>query len=229
MLRIVEYPGGGPAFHHGAAVQDERLVGELAYDRQVVADQDVGDARFVADVGEQVEHVGLGRHVQCGNGLVEDQDDGLGREGARDCDPLPLAARERAGQRPGLPRIQAHQAGELGNPGAATVGGPAMVQAQHLVDGGFGALARVQAGVRVLEYDLHLAAPASAVPGGPGRPGPVVPAGGDGPACGPFQADDHPRDRGLPRARLPDDSQRPAGPETERDIVDGDEIAEFLA
>jgi hypothetical protein len=97
-----------------------------------------------------------------------------------------------------------------------------MVQPQHLIDGGLGALARVQAGVGVLEHDLHLAAPAAAVTGGPGRPGPVVPAGGDGSAGGPLQADDHPRDRGLTRTRLADDGQRPAGREAERHIVDGD-------
>ena len=40
---MVEYPSGGAAFDHGLAVQHERLVGELAHDRQVVADQEVGD------------------------------------------------------------------------------------------------------------------------------------------------------------------------------------------
>jgi hypothetical protein len=35
-------------------VQHERFVGELADDCQIMADQDVGDGSFVADVGEQV-------------------------------------------------------------------------------------------------------------------------------------------------------------------------------
>ena len=40
MLGMVEHPGGGAAFDHGPAAQHERFVRQLAYDRQVVADQD---------------------------------------------------------------------------------------------------------------------------------------------------------------------------------------------
>ena len=104
-----------------------------------------------------------------------------------------------------------------------------MVQPEHLVDGGLGGLPRVEAGVRVLEYDLHFAAAAAAIPGRPDRPGPVVPAGGDGAAGGPLQADDHPRDGRLPRAGLPHYGERPARREDERDVVDGHESAELLA
>ncbi len=91
-------------FCHCPAVQDERFVGELAYDRQVVADQDVAEVSLVADVGEQVEDLGLDRHVQRGDRFVKDQDRRLGRQGAGDRDPLPLATRQRPGQCPGLPR-----------------------------------------------------------------------------------------------------------------------------
>jgi hypothetical protein len=72
-----------------------------------------------------------------------------------------------------------------------------VVQLEYFVDGGFGALAGVEAGVGVLEHDLHLASAAAPVAGGPGRLGAVVPACGDGSAGEPFQADDHPSDRGL--------------------------------
>jgi hypothetical protein len=73
--------------------QDDRFIGELAHDGQVVADEDVGDVRFVADVGEQVQHLGLNGDVEGGDGFVEDQDCWLRCEGAGDRDPLPLAAR----------------------------------------------------------------------------------------------------------------------------------------
>jgi hypothetical protein len=97
---VIEYPGGGTAFDYCSAVQHERFVGELAHYGQVVADQDVGDLGLVADVGEQVQHLGLDRHVQAGDRLVEDQDGGLCRERAGDRDPLPLTTRQRAGQGP---------------------------------------------------------------------------------------------------------------------------------
>jgi len=56
------------------------------------------------------------------------------------------------------------------------------VQPDHLRQRLLGRLPRVQAGVRVLEHDLDLTPPASPVAGGAGRPGAVVPAGGDGAA-----------------------------------------------
>ena len=93
MLRVVEDAGGGAAFGHCPTVQDECLIGELAHDRQVVADQEVGDTALVADVGEQVEHLSLDRHIQRGDRFVEDQDSGLCRKGAGDRDPLTLATR----------------------------------------------------------------------------------------------------------------------------------------
>ena len=52
VLGIVQHPDGRPPFDYCPAVQYERFVGELADDGQIVADQDVGDGRFVADIGE---------------------------------------------------------------------------------------------------------------------------------------------------------------------------------
>jgi len=94
VLGIVEHPRGGASFDHFSALQHDRLVGELAHDGQVVADQDVGDVRLVADVGEQVQHLGLDGHIQRGDGLVEDQDRRLCRQRPGDRDALALAARQ---------------------------------------------------------------------------------------------------------------------------------------
>jgi hypothetical protein len=170
-----------------------------------VADQDVGHAGLVTDVGEQVQHLRLDGHVQRGDGLIQDQDPWLGCQRAGDRHPLPLPAGQRSRHRPRLALIQADQAGELGDPRPAAVGRPAVVQPEHLIDGSLGGLPRVQAGVRVLEHDLHLAPAAPPVRARPGGPGPVLPAGGDRPAGRPFQAHDHPRDRGLARAGLAHD------------------------
>ena len=158
MLGVVEDPRGGAAFDHHPVVEYHRFIGELAYDGQVVADHDVGDAGLVADVGEQVQHLGLDRYVEGGGGFVKDQHGGLRREGAGDRHPLPLAAGQRPGQRARLTCVQADQAGEFGNAGSAAFRRPPVVQPEHLVDGGFGALARIEAGVGVLEHDLDLPA-----------------------------------------------------------------------
>src|SRR6202044_1983366 len=65
--------------------------------------------------------------------------------------------------------------------------------------------------------------------GGAGGLGPVVAAGGDRARGGPFQADDHPRDRRLAGTGLADDRQRPAVGDRERDAAQGGEGPELLA
>src|SRR5689334_4961459 len=103
------------------------------------------------------------------------------------------------------------------------------MQPEHLVDRGFGGLAGVEARIRILEYDLHLApAPTPGTRGASG-PRPVVAARGDGSVGGPLKADDHAGDRGLPRTGLAHNGQRPAWREIEGDGVDGDQFAELFA
>jgi hypothetical protein len=43
----------------------------LTYDGQVVTDQDVGDGRLLADIGQEVEYLRLNRDIQCGDRFVE--------------------------------------------------------------------------------------------------------------------------------------------------------------
>ena len=97
MLWVVEDPGGRTALHYRPAVEHERCVGELAHDGEVVADQDVGDASFVADVGEQVQHLGLDGHIKGGDGLVEDR---IGDLALRLCGASGLAASRRTARQP---------------------------------------------------------------------------------------------------------------------------------
>ena len=229
MLRVVEDLGGGAALHDLAAVHHDGLVGELAHDGQVVADQDVGHPGPVADLGQQVQHLGLDRHVKRGDRLVQDQHARLSGQGPGDRHPLPLPAGQGPGQRPRLPAVQADQFGQFRHPGPAPVGGPVVVQPDHLRQRLLGGLPRVQAGVRILEHDLDLAPPASPVAGGPGRPGAVVSAGGDGAASGVLEPDDHPGDRGLAGTGLPHDRQRARRRDREGHVVDRDELAELLA
>ncbi len=88
---------------------------------------------------------------------------------------------------------------------------PRAVQPQDLVDRLLGAVARVEARVRVLEDDLHLAAAARVAPWRErdgverSRPQAVIV-----PAVGAVEADEHARDGRLARARLADDRQRAA-------------------
>ena len=101
--RGVEVLGRGdlddPAqIHHGHAVAD------VLDHRQVVGDEQVGEAELLLQVLEQVDDLGLDRHVERRHRLVADDQLGLHRQRAGDADALALAAGE-------LVRIAAHVVG----------------------------------------------------------------------------------------------------------------------
>jgi len=77
-----------PEVHHGHAVRD------VADDGQVVRDEEVREPEIALERLEQVDHLGADRHVERRDRLVEDDDAWIEREGARDPDPLTLAAGE---------------------------------------------------------------------------------------------------------------------------------------
>ena len=74
--------------HHGDAVRD------VADDAEVVGDEDVGQRELVLQVVEEVDDLRLDRDVERRDGLVGDDQARVERQGARDADALPLAARE---------------------------------------------------------------------------------------------------------------------------------------
>ena len=74
--------------HHGDAVA------HVAHDREVVRDEDVGEAELALQIGEQVEDLRLDRDVERRDRLVADDELRPQREGARDADALSLAAGE---------------------------------------------------------------------------------------------------------------------------------------
>ena len=210
MLGRVEDVGSRTLFDRDTALHDDRRVGDLAHDGQVVADQDVADPGRRADVGEQVQDLRLDRDVEGGDGLVQQQDARLGGEGAGDRDPLALAAREgaagarSAGGRPGRPGRPAPP------PRAARSAAVRIeVQPQHLVDARGRRLARVERAVRDPGRRSGSRGRAGAAPT-PARAGALRSASGDRDPSRRrrLQADEHPRERRLARAGLADDRQR---------------------
>ena len=67
---------------HVAVLHHQHLVGHEAHHRQVVADEDVGQAELVLQVLQQVEHLRLHRHVERAHRLVEHQHLGVERRGS---------------------------------------------------------------------------------------------------------------------------------------------------
>ena len=74
--------------HHCDAIRD------VAHHREVVGDEQVGEAELLLQVVEQVEDLRLDRHVECRHGLVQHDERRVERQGSGDADPLPLTARE---------------------------------------------------------------------------------------------------------------------------------------
>src|SRR3546814_2287918 len=64
MVRRREQLLGRRAFHHPAEIHDHHAVGDMLDHRQVVADEQVGQAELLAQVHEQVQHLGLDRDVE---------------------------------------------------------------------------------------------------------------------------------------------------------------------
>ena len=70
LLRAVDDLLDRTGFDDLAFEQDDDPVGEVADDRQVVGDEQHGDAVTVVDVEEEIEDLGLDRDVERGDGLV---------------------------------------------------------------------------------------------------------------------------------------------------------------
>ena len=85
-------------------------VGDEAHERQVVRDEDVGEAQPFLQRHQHLDHLRLHGDVERRDRLVEDEDLRLERQRARDGDPLPLTARK-------LVRVEIGELRAAGSPG----------------------------------------------------------------------------------------------------------------
>ena len=72
-----------------------------------MGDEDIGELQPLLQVGEKVHDLGLHRDVEGGDGLVEDDQLGIQRNGAGDTDALALAAGEFVRKAHGVIGLQA--------------------------------------------------------------------------------------------------------------------------
>src|SRR5450759_571296 len=91
MQRLGVEPVTGRHLDEGAQVHHRDPVADVADDAQVVGHEQVGEVELFAQPIEQVEHLGLDRHVQCRHCLVQDDEVRLYRQCASDPNALPLA------------------------------------------------------------------------------------------------------------------------------------------
>ena len=155
MQRVLVELVGGRKLDDLAQIHHRDAVADVAHDREVVGDEQVGQPEVRLEVFEQVDDLRLDRHVERRDGLIGHDEGGLHGERAGDADPLPLAARE-------LVRVAAGEVGvepdgfeQLAHPLLAA---SALQTVDHhrLRHDAAHAHARVQRGVGVLEDHLHL-------------------------------------------------------------------------
>ena len=187
-----------------------------------MGDEQVGEAEFFLQVGEQVDDLRLDRHVERGHRLVAD--DELGPQDQRTCDadPLPLTTRELRGEPVVVLGVQADELHRLLDQRLAVVAVLAVrhaVDRQRVGDDRTDPAARVQRAVGVLEDHLDLPPIRPQPP--PRQVGDVVAVERDAPRRDVVQPGHAAGQRRLPATRFADQAEGFAAPDLEAHVVHG--------
>src|ERR687895_1913497 len=190
----------------------------MPYHRKVVRHKQIGELEVVLEVVEQVDDLGLNRHVERRNRLVEHDQPRLQREGPRHPDPLPLAARELVREPVHVLLLEPDLAEQLPNLRLHVLA-VRTVEAQRHPDYLPHPLAGIERRERVLEHHLHLAPQGLHLPAARLRD--VLAAEAQRAVRGVDEAHDRPRHRRLPAARLADQPDGLPFCDGEGHVVDG--------
>ena len=96
-----------------ASVADVHAIDDLPDDSEVVGDEQIAEPEPLFQLAEQVEHLGLHRHVQCRDRFVTDDEPRLDRKRPGDGHPLALSARQGRWQAPDVSLRKPYQAEQL--------------------------------------------------------------------------------------------------------------------
>ncbi len=148
--------GVGRAFlHHAAEIHHDDPVADVPDHVEIVGDEQHGEPEVALQPGEQIDDLRLDRDVERRDRLVRDDEARLHRERAGDDDPLALAAGElmRIAVRMGRGEADALEQLHDARPPPARL--PEPMDLERLAENIRDAHARVEAGERILENDLH--------------------------------------------------------------------------
>ena len=204
-----------------AVIHHHDAVGNLQRLLLVVRDEHAGDLQIVVESPQPAPQFLAHLRVQCAEGLVEQQHAGFDRQRTRQCDALPLTAREliwiSIRQPVELHQLQkpTHARTDLGLGRALATRLDAqpegdVVEHRHVPE------KRV-----VLEHETDLAALHR-------EPGRIRAVDDDATGIGHFEAGDDPQQRGLAAARRSEESDEFAMPDVERNVVEGGKAPEAL-
>jgi hypothetical protein len=143
---------------HASDVHHRHPVADVADDAQVVRHEEVGQPEVGLQVDQEIQDLRLHGDVQGGDGLVGDDQARMHGQGARDADPLALAAAEGVGKPPHVLRSQSHAAQEVGHARFPVTPARHAVHEQRLAHEVEQRHPWIERRERVLEDHLHLAA-----------------------------------------------------------------------
>ena len=106
MLRIAADLFRRAGFHKLPLMQHQDFIADVFYHRQVMADEQVGQAQFLLEILEQVDDLRLDAHVERTHRFIADNKPGLHRQGPGDPNSLPLTAAEFPGSPSEIIRVQ---------------------------------------------------------------------------------------------------------------------------
>ena len=199
-----------------AQIHDGDASAEILDHPQVVGDEDHGQPKPAPELDQQIEHLGLDRHVETGDRLVGHQHRGRDRKRAGDGDALALPARELegiaqsvVGREPDLGQQPLDLRGDLPGRHHAM---DAQGLGQSLADGH----ARVERGIGILKHHLDLPAQRPAL--APAAEIHIPAAEPDAALVGPAQPDDEAAEGALAAARFADQAEDLAGIDGKGDL-----------
>src|SRR5579859_188912 len=213
------------ALDDAAVLHHHHPVRHGAHDVDVVRDEDVGEAVFLLQSGEELEDLLLDGYVECARRLVEYDDLRPHNQRSRDRDALALAAgkfvRIALKQRLGTPTFcQAHiqqRADDAFAPrGRIEL---RLVDLQPFADDLLDGEPRRERGQRILEHHLDLASQTTLV-----ALAPALSADRNIALRG-YEAEHREGERGLPRSGFSDDAERLAGRKVEAHVLYRGELA----
>ena len=207
-----------------AEIHHRDAVGDVPDEREVVRDEQIGEAEVALQRLEEVDDLRADRHVERRDGLVEDDHLRVEGERARESDPLALAARELVREAVRVFGAEAHRAQQLVDPAATLTALVEVVHAQRLRHDLAHRHARVERCVRILEDDLqlapHFAHAATA------EVGDVLAVEKDLAVRRRQQLDHGAAERRLAAAGLADEAERLTRAQRQVDTVDGVDLAD---
>src|SRR5207253_7299435 len=89
---VVEELVAGRELDDAAEIHDRDALAEMPNHRQVVSNEQIGQAESFAQILEEVNDLSLYRNIECGDRLVADDELRFQGQGTGDPDSLPLAA-----------------------------------------------------------------------------------------------------------------------------------------